>query len=120
MKTILLSQILVTALIGLFLAVFNSPHNASSFVFGSLLILFDIILNWLTWKLIFAKKLVALAIGIIVFKYAILGIIVMNVFKLLWLDILWFCLGIASLALAAVIYAIKEAFREEGINNGSI
>jgi len=66
----------------------------------------------LGYGLIFKKKLVALAIGIIVFKYAILGIIIFQLVKQPWLSSLWFCLGIATFAITAMVYAISEALTE--------
>ncbi len=119
MNIILISQSLITLLFGIGLIWLSTPHHAISFVLGSGLILLDFVLFWFAGKLIFAKKLVALAIGIIVFKYAILGIIVFKLFKLSWLNILWFCLGIASFSLAAIAYAVKETLIE-GKDNGGI
>lgn len=66
----------------------------------------------LAWGFIFQKKLIALSIGIIVFKYAILGIIIFTLVKQPWFDTLWFSLGIASLILSALVYGLKEALRE--------
>lgn len=119
MNIILISQAIITVLLGVALAWLSTTHNAISFGLGSGLILLDFVLFWFASKLIFAKKLVALAIGIIVFKYAILGIIVFKLFKLPWLNILWFCLGIASFSLAAIAYAVKETLIE-GKDNGGI
>lgn len=119
MIIILISQIILSFTIGAVLWQTNSAHHGISFLLGSGIILFDFVLFWIAGKLIFAKKLVALAIGIIVFKYAILGIIVFKIFELTWLNILWFCLGIASFALSAVSYAVKETLRE-GKDNGGI
>lgn len=61
---------------------------------------------------IFKKKLVALAIGIIVFKYAILGIIMFTLVKRSWFNPLWFAMGVASFVLSGIFYALKEALRE--------
>jgi uncharacterized membrane protein YczE len=66
----------------------------------------------LAWGFIFQKKLIALSIGIIVFKYAILGIIIFTLVKQTWFDTLWFSLGVASLILSAFVYGLKEALRE--------
>lgn len=64
------------------------------------------------YGLIFKKKLIALAIGIIVFKYAILGIIIFTLAKLKWFDSLWFALGVASFILSGIFYSLKEALSE--------
>ena len=98
-------------LIGYFIAL----HHGYSFLSGALVILTSFwLLGW-AWSLIFQKKLVALAVGIIVFKYAILGIIIFTLVKLAWFDPLWFSMGVASLILSAITYALKEA--KEGSKN---
>ncbi|MNS76869.1 hypothetical protein D3C72_1104270 [compost metagenome] len=66
----------------------------------------------LGYGLIFKKKLIALAIGIIVFKYAILGIIIFQLVKQPWLSSLWFCLGIATFGVSALVYALSEVLTE--------
>ncbi|MGZ3773759.1 MAG: hypothetical protein ACXVCY_06965 [Pseudobdellovibrionaceae bacterium] len=116
MKTILNIQALITIIGGVFLRVFGAPQQAYSFIVGSLVILFSVSMLRLGYGLIFQKKLIALAIGIIVFKYAILGIIIFTLVKLSWFTPLWFALGVASLILSALVYALKEAFKEGKAN----
>lgn len=79
---------------------------------GSLVILISFFLLGIGFGLIFKKKLIALAIGIIVFKYAILGIIIFTLVKLSWFNPLWFAMGVASFILSGIFYALKEALRE--------
>lgn len=112
MKIILVIQSLITALGGLLLHVFCAPQQALSFAAGSLVILFSFFLLGIGFGLIFKKKLIALAIGIIVFKYAILGIIIFTLVKISWFNPLWFSLGVASFILSGIFYALKEALRE--------
>lgn len=112
MKTFLISQGAVTLIGWLLLYGFNAPQRANSFAAGSLLILLSFFLMGLAWGFIFQKKLIALSIGIIVFKYAILGIIIFTLVKQTWFDTLWFSLGVASLILSAFVYGLKEALRE--------
>lgn len=112
MKFVLIIQ-LFTSLIGasaLYLAL--TPQHAASFAAGGLVIALSFFLLGIGWKLIFEKKLIALAIGIIVFKYAILGIIIFKLTKLSWFNTLWFALGVASFVLSALGYALKETLRE--------
>lgn len=104
-------QLLVTLLAGLFLA-FYAPHHAISFLSGSFLILLSFFLLRVGFGLIFQKKLIALAIGIIVFKYAILGIIIFTLVKQTWFSPLGFSLGVASFILSGIAYGLKEASRE--------
>lgn len=112
MKPILIAQIFVIVLGGLFLYLFSAPQHALSFVAGSSTIFLSFLLLGWGWSLIFQKKLVALSIGIIVFKYAILGIIIFKLTAMPWFDTLWFAMGVASFILSAFVYAVKETLRE--------
>lgn len=117
MKIVLTVQSLITALGGIILAYFYAPQHALSFVTGSLIILLSFVLLGIGYGMIFQKKLIALAIGIIVFKYAILGIIIFTLVKLSWFNPLWFSLGVASFVLSALVYALKESLKREGNGN---
>lgn len=112
MKYVLIIQALITLLGGLIAVLFAAPQHAYSFISGSLVIFFSFLFLGTAWSLIFNKKLVALAIGIIVFKYAILGIIIFKLVTLPWFNALWFALGVSSFVLSALGYAMKEALRE--------
>lgn len=112
MKTILSTQSLVTALGSLLLGYFYALQQSLSFAAGSLTILGSFIMLGIGYGMIFKKKLIALAIGIIVIKYAILGIIIFTLVKLSWFNPLWFSLGVASFILSGIFYALKEALRE--------
>lgn len=112
MKFILTFQVLITLLTGAILGVFAAPQHSISFVAGSFLIVLSFVLMAIGFGLIFKKKLIALAIGIIVFKYAILGIIIYTIVKLPWFNPLWFSLGVASFVISGIGYSLKEAFRE--------
>ncbi len=112
MNKVIFPQLIVTVLGTLLLWMFAAPHQDVSYLVGSLLILLSFILLGIGYGLIFKKKLVALAIGIIVFKYAILGIIIYTLIQQSWFDRLWFAMGIASFVLSALIYAIRESIKE--------
>lgn len=60
------------------------------------------------WSLIFRKKFIALSVGVIVFKYAILGVMVYFAILKGWVSPLAFSLGIGMIAPAALIYAMIE------------
>ena len=117
MKKIVAIQALITALVALVLLIFAASYDVGSFLIGAAVIMLAVGLLTAGYSLIFKKKLVALAIGIIVFKYAILGIIIFQLVKKPWLSPLWFCLGIASFALTAVIYSLSEALSEGRTDN---
>ena len=116
MKLILLSQVIVTIVGSLLLAYFAAMPQAFSYAAGSGLILFSFILLGWSWGLIFSKKMIALAIGIIVFKYAILGIIIYTLVRLNWFVPLWFAFGVSSFALSAFAYAMREGLKEGNDN----
>ena len=58
------------------------------------------------WGLIFRKKFIALSVGVIVFKYAILGVMIYFAILKGWLSPLAFSLGIGTVVPAALIYAM--------------
>lgn len=116
MKLILISQGLFTILGSLLLAYFAAMPQAFSYAAGAGTIFLSVVLLAWGWGLIFSKKMIALAIGIIVFKYAILGIIIYTLVHLHWFAPLWFAMGIASFALSALIYAIREGLKEGNDN----
>ncbi|HWU43917.1 MAG TPA: hypothetical protein VN132_10785 [Bdellovibrio sp.] len=113
MKKILIFQGLITILGAILLTVYTASPQAKSFLVGSGLIWFSFLLLGTGWGLIFQKKLIALAVAIIVFKYAILGIIIFTIVKLPWFDPLWFAIGIASFVVSAGYFAITEFKKEE-------
>jgi hypothetical protein len=116
MKLILLSQVIITILGSLLLAYFAAMPQAFSYAVGSGLILLSFILLAWGWGLIFSKKMIALAMGIIVFKYAILGIIIYTLVRLSWFVPLWFAMGVASFTFSAFAYAIREGLKEGNDN----
>lgn len=116
MKRILISQGLITLLGCLLIGFFNAKHGAYSFLAGSGLVFLSVFLLGIGWGLIFQKKLIALAIGIIVFKYAILGVIIFTVVKLSWFMPLWFVMGVASFMFSAIYFAVTEALKEGNDN----
>lgn len=113
MKIILLVQILVTLALGAPIYMMLGDKEAISFLIGAILILINAFLLWFAWKLIFTQKFVALSIGVIVFKYAILGIFIFKIIEKPWLDLLWFSMGIATFIAPAVAYAVVEARKKQ-------
>lgn len=112
MKNVLIYQMILTVVGGLLLAFFYAPQQALSFAVGSFIILTSFSFFGLGFGMIFQKKLIALAVLIIVFKYAILGIIIYTLVRLSWFDPLWFALGVASFMISALGYALKESLKK--------
>lgn len=118
MKKVLFFQALISVLGASLLAIFAAPFQTISFLVGSGLILLSFFLLGTGWALIFQKKLIALAVGIIVFKYAILGIIIFTIVKRPWFDPMRFAMGVASFVLSAIYYAVIQS-RIEAKNEGN-
>lgn len=83
-----------------------STQAAISFGIGGVAVGFNFLMLGTAWSLIFQKKLIALAISLIVFKYAILGLIIYQLGQALKVDLLWFAMGIASFIVSAVTYIL--------------
>ena len=58
------------------------------------------------WSRIFLKKRIALAIGVIVIKYAILGIIIYSIVSNKEYDIISFLVGMFSIVLIVISYSL--------------
>lgn len=118
MNFVIFIQAGLTVLGAILLRVYYAPHQADCFAIGSGMMILSFFLLGIGYGLIFKKKMIALAIAIIVFKYAILGIIIFALTKLPWFDPLWFCMGVASFVVSAIAYALKQASREGKDNVG--
>lgn len=97
--------------IGTLLLWFSGPqHAALSFIVGALIVTGNFILLGSGWKMVFRKKLIALSVLIIVFKYAILGVIIYHFVRQTWMQPFWFAIGVASMMGASLIYALTQSF----------
>jgi len=83
-----------------------------SFVLGWSLTLFNLWAWGFIWLRIFRKKQVALALAVIVFKYAILGTIVYLGASQSWAQPLWFVAGVGILIPSSLTKAIFVHFRK--------
>jgi hypothetical protein len=111
-------QFFVTLVLSIaILLISEDNHAALSFLLGGLTIWY----GFLSWAIgmgfIFQKKYIALAIGIIVFKYAILGVIIYWFVHQAWSQPLWYALGVASFIITALAYAVMEALKKEENKN---
>lgn len=98
------AQVILTCLGGMGLHSMGLWQQSQSFAAGSALIFINLALLWLAWKLIFSKKLIALAALIIVSKYAIFGFFIYKLLQKDWFNTIFFVLGISSIAISALIY----------------
>jgi hypothetical protein len=98
-------QLILTAC-GYFLLWGRAAEAAEAFAIGGALVAANFLILGILWGWIFNKKLIALAVSLIVFKYAILGLIIYRLIKVVAVDPFWFAMGIASFILSALIYAL--------------
>lgn len=110
MKRVLIFQALVLAVVTLALYLYGARQEALSYIVGGFIVTGNFILLGLGWKMVFNKKLVALSVLIIVFKYAILGVIIYVVVKQNWLLPFWFAGGVASMMVASLMYGLTLGF----------
>lgn len=88
-------------------AYYTDRSFAFSVLLGGMAILINIAGLTFSWRLIFMKKSIALAVLVIIFKYLLLGMALWSLIELKWLSPVGFCIGIGSLVfgtLAAVIF----------------
>jgi len=111
LRALALIQFLVGVLAaGLGLA-FGGFSLGASIALGAGLMLFDVVVLGWSWKRLIAKKSIALTVGIIVIKYAILLGSIYYLAREDWFSALGVGLGIASFMGAALILAILSRER---------
>jgi hypothetical protein len=85
---------------------FGGPLVAQSIAAGSGLSLLNLLALSTVWPRIFAKKQVALALSVTVFKFAILGWILFEVVRQNYLSIGWFAVGMGLVTITVIIKGI--------------
>ena len=86
---------------------FLNQAFALSTLLGGLAILANLAGLAFSWRLIFMKKSIALAVLVIIFKYLLLGMVLWSLVELKWLNPAGFCVGLGSLVfgvLAAIVF----------------
>ena len=106
MKAVIKLQTIFCILGTAILLVTNASQEALSFLFGSTLMLANVAVLAVVWWHILNKKLIALAVSIIVLKYAFIAILLMKVLSRPDVSTIWFCLGLATLLPTVVIYSV--------------
>jgi len=91
----------------------GNKESAASYFSGSILILANVTVLTIAWSFITQKKFVALAVSVIVFKYAILGVIIYRLLKYSWLDPMWMSIGLGSLLLTTILFGLLQILNKE-------
>ena len=107
MKRVLEFHIAASLLLALLLFALRSQEAAIAFIFGSSVSFFNLVALTVVWPRILAKKLVALSIGIIVIKFAILGWILYAVVTGKLFQLGWFAVGMGLVVPSVVATSIK-------------
>lgn len=113
MKLFLIIQLVLTVIGGLILMELGKGGAAASFAVGSGLIFANVAVLAFVWFFVIQKKLIALSLMIIVFKYAILGVIIYKLLSYEWLNKGWLCVGLGSLVVTTLIYGIFSPKKED-------
>ncbi len=103
MRIFFLSYFLGTVVGALALLALHSQLAAASFIVGALLMMLNVATLNFAWGRILTKKQVALPVGVIVIKYAILGFIIYYVATYSVLLIPWFAAGFSMVLFSAVV-----------------
>ena len=81
-------------------------QRAQSFAAGAGLVLFNTAILTALWSRVFQKKQIALSTGLIVFKYALLGVAIFWILNQSWSQPLWVGLGVSTLIVSALVAAL--------------
>jgi hypothetical protein len=117
MKFLLLIQIAFGILGALLLLFLNTRIVAVSYLAGTGLSLLNLVSLVLVWPRILAKKQVALSIGVIVFKFAILGWIIYEVATANWVRLEWFAIGLSTVVPTVVITSLWTTQNKAEVGN---
>ena len=108
-KQVFLYHLVVSAVFILATWLWAAPHNVLSVALGCGLIGLNLPVIFWSWARIFYKKSIALAAGVIVFKYAILGVIIYLVTSRPELDSFSFLVGLVSIVPTMVWFTLRNA-----------
>ncbi len=82
---------------------------------GSTTVLLNLAALSFSWKRIFSKKTIALAVFVIIFKYVILGMILWGLSVAGWLNVIGFLVGVASLLFSVFAVMLIKSLSNENM-----
>lgn len=106
--------LLFGAVLALLLWFFYSHDAGLSCAAGSAIMFLNLLSFYLTWKLVLAKRSMALTVLVIILKYSILGLIFWSLTTATWIQPLGFVLGISTLLLAILCMTALKSFARKG------
>lgn len=109
-KIVAFSAAMYTLVASLASVYYFGHYSAISVLLGGLAVMFNIAGISYTWRLIFMKKSIALAVLVIIFKYLLLGMILLGLMKFKWLSPAGFCVGLGSLIFGVLFAAMFNSF----------
>ena len=95
--------------------IYAGQDFAVSILLGGVAILINIAGLSYSWRLIFLKKSIALAVLVIIFKYLLLGIVLWSLAETKWLSPVGFCIGLGSLVFAVLTAVLIKKLTQEKI-----
>lgn len=108
MKIFFLTYFIIGALGSVFLYLFSSKLAAISFALGCAIMMLNVVGLQFAWGRILVKKQVAVPMGVIVFKYAILGFIIYRIVTSNSFELSWFAAGFSVVLISAVATLIRS------------
>lgn len=102
LKKYIIVHLIWTSLTGLVCLIYNQESFLLSYTAGSLLMLMNFFLLYWLWRVFLFKKVIALALILIVFKYALIGFFVYKILTSSWNNPLAFSIGLLTLVPAVV------------------
>ena len=100
-----LLQLLTATMVSGIIFVRIGWQQAASTGVGWGILLATVALHQILWTFLFRKKLIAPALGIIVFKYALLGFALFHILRLDWMNLSFLLIGLTGFVVTAVIGA---------------
>lgn len=95
--------------------IYFGPNFSANVIIGSLVVLLNLAALSFSWKRIFSKKSIALAIFVIIFKYVILGMILWGLSVAGYLNVIGFLVGLASLLFSVFAAMLIKSLRKENL-----
>ena len=119
MKRLLQFHVAMSFLLTRLVCAFHNREAGLAFLCGATVSFINLVLLVVVWPRILAKKQVALSIGIIVIKFAILGWILYEVVSQNLLQVGWFATGIATImvtVLSAALFISQDSSNDEMVD----